>query len=107
MTSQTDTVKDAKNDFCLHPSANFGVILVSSLLSGENYSMCSTSIIKVLSAKNKYGFINRLIINPPTTNPNYGLWKQYDYTVASWNIVNPINKKLAKDVIYVGITKYL
>ena len=92
--------KNAKNAaFTLHSSDNFGAILVSSPLNGDNYTMWSRAMIKALSAKNKSGFFNGTITKPSTTDENYVLWKLCDDMVASW-IMNAIIPELAGDAIY-------
>ena len=60
-------------------------------------------MIKALSAKNKYGFINGVIKKLSMSYSNFELWKQCDNMVASW-IVNAITPKLAKDTIYAETT---
>lgn len=47
-----DAKNDVKNVFFLQPLENLGAILFYSLLNGENYTMWSRAMIKVLSAKN-------------------------------------------------------
>lgn len=49
---------DPVNPLYLHHSDNPGLVLVSQLLTGENYNSWSLALSIALSMKNKLGFIN-------------------------------------------------
>ncbi|KAF5443053.1 hypothetical protein F2P56_035646 [Juglans regia] len=51
-------------------------VLVSNLLTGDNYNSWCISIEMELKAKNKIGFINGVITQPIESNPLYDVWER-------------------------------
>ncbi|KAL5769281.1 hypothetical protein ACOSQ2_016064 [Xanthoceras sorbifolium] len=84
-----------------HHSDHPGLVLISKILNGDNYSTWKTAMILALNSKNKLGFINGTIKAPSEeADPeDYATWSQCNDMVHSW-IVNPLNPKIADSVIY-------
>ncbi|CAN6695679.1 unnamed protein product [Malus baccata var. baccata] len=59
---------DPSSPFYVHHSDNPGMHLVSTLLTGNNYSTWSRSMRIALSAKNKFGFVNGSVKQPSDKN---------------------------------------
>lgn len=53
------------NPYFLHPSDNPGLSLVSQPLTGENYNSWCKAIKIALLGKNKFGFVDGSIKEPP------------------------------------------
>ncbi|KAF7126391.1 hypothetical protein RHSIM_Rhsim11G0081200 [Rhododendron simsii] len=87
------------NVYFLHPSDNPGTPLVSSPLTGDNYTSWSRAMIRALSAKNKSGFIDGTLPIPPKTDPTHDPWRRCDDMVSSW-LMNALSKELAGSAIY-------
>lgn len=66
--------EDISNPLFLHHDDNPGTVLVSWLLTGENYSTWSRSIAMALNAKNKTGFIDGTMVKPDPSNSKYSAW---------------------------------
>lgn len=62
---------DYSNPFYLHHSDNPGMMLVSQLLTGDNYPLWQRSMSTALDAKNKFGFVNGTIAKPAEEDTKY------------------------------------
>lgn len=62
--TSSSLIADDANPYFLHPSDNPGVILVTQLLIGDNYHTWARSMSMALSAKNKLGFVDGMILKP-------------------------------------------
>ena len=65
---EADKYDNLNDPFYLHHSDQPRVLLVTQLLNEENYDTWSRAMLMALSIKNKEGFINGTIKNPPTTS---------------------------------------
>ncbi|KAM1299025.1 hypothetical protein ACFX2F_025764 [Malus domestica] len=59
---------DPSSPFYVHHFDNPGMHLVSTLLTGNNYSTWSHSMCIALSAKNKFGFVDGSVKQPSDKN---------------------------------------
>ncbi|XP_026420354.1 uncharacterized protein LOC113316376 [Papaver somniferum] len=77
---------DPSHPYFVHPSDNPTSVLVQPLMNGDNYSTWVRGITKVLSAKNKLGFVNGVLIEPSSDvdAENHHNWKRADDLVSSW-----------------------
>lgn len=92
---------DLTNPYRLESSNNPRTILVTDLLTTENYATWSRSIRRALRAKNKLGFINRTLMKPSlATDLLIELWERCNDMLVSW-IQNSINKPLRLSVAFV------
>uniref|UniRef100_A0A2N9FGI1 Retrotransposon Copia-like N-terminal domain-containing protein n=1 Tax=Fagus sylvatica TaxID=28930 RepID=A0A2N9FGI1_FAGSY len=109
---------DPTNKYYLHYGDSLGAILVSQSLVGDNYHTWSRSI---LTAKNKIGFVNGVIVQPQDESlPAYNAWIRCNTMVIScllnsllekWLGVNeklpPKNKKMFSTYQSVGYGEQL
>ncbi|MCH80704.1 retrovirus-related Pol polyprotein from transposon TNT 1-94, partial [Trifolium medium] len=87
------------NPFFIHHSDHPGLVLVSHLLTEENYRSWRRAMLIALGAKNKVGFVDGSIPQPPDNDPQYALWLRNDNVVASW-LLNSVSKELTANIIY-------
>lgn len=91
---------DPLNPFFIHHADNPGMILVSQLLNGENYSAWSRALIIALSAKNKLEFVDRSIPKPDGMDVNLlPYWIRNNNIVISW-ILNSVCKEISANIIF-------
>ncbi|KAL0458381.1 UNVERIFIED_CONTAM: hypothetical protein Slati_0465300 [Sesamum latifolium] len=91
---------DPANPYRLKTYDNPGTILVTELLTTENYSTWTRSMRRALRAKNKLGFIDGTITKPNVTNPLFVLWERCNDMIVSW-IQNSISPQLKTSIIFV------
>ena len=58
------TIEDPQSSYILHHSDGPGLVLVSQLLTGDNYPSWNKSMVIGLSVKNKLGFVDGSIPKP-------------------------------------------
>ena len=90
---------EASDAFSLHHSDHPGMILVSKVLEGDNYSTWSRAMKISLSAKNKIGFVTGSIKRPSSTDNAFSSWQRCNDMVISW-LLNSIHPDIASSVIY-------
>lgn len=89
----------------LQNSDNPGMLLVTSLLTGNDYLTWSRSIKITLEAKAKLRFIENCIC-PGEVSPEYDQWVRVDCMAASW-ILNSIDKHIVEAFLYTLTAKKL
>lgn len=67
-------------------------------LDGRNYGLWSQVVEMYISGKDKLGYINGTIPEPPPTDPGYRKWKTDDSTVKGW-IINSMDPTLIGNFI--------
>ena len=90
---------NSDDPYYIHHSDSPGSILVSQILTGDNYGASSRAMTIALSVKNKIDFIDGTIIQPLTTNAQFKSWSRNNNIIISW-ILNSIPKEIAASVIY-------
>ena len=87
---------DISNSYFTHHSDHPGLVLISKLLNGDNYSAWRRAMTLALNAKNKLDFVNDIIKAPlEETHPDdYATWSRCNDMVHSW-IVNTLNPKIS------------
>jgi hypothetical protein len=88
------------NPLYLHHGDSPGSILVTQLLTGDNYYTWSRSMFMALTAKNKLQFINGALPKPHSSDPDFFAWTRCNNMVLSW-IINSVSKEIAASVISV------
>ncbi|PNX70846.1 hypothetical protein L195_g057802, partial [Trifolium pratense] len=88
-----------QNPFFIHHSDHPGLVLVSHLLTEENYLSWRRAMTIALRAKNKFGFVDGSIPQPPNDDPQYQIWRRNDNVVVSW-LLNSVSKELTSSIIY-------
>lgn len=79
-------------------SENPGLILVSSLLTWENYLPWSKAIKRTLTAKEKLRFTLEDNLRPEEGTIEFNQWEKADCLVCSW-ILNSMTKDLCEDFL--------
>ena len=96
----TEQNSNSNDPFYVHHSDNPGSILVSQVLTGENYASWSRSMMIALSAKNKFEFVDGTIPRPDNSNPErLKLWFRNNNIIISW-ILNAVSKEISASIIY-------
>lgn len=93
------------NLYRLETSDNPGTVLVTELLTIENYATWSQSMLRALRAKNKLGFINGTLSKPnDVDDPLFDFWARCNDMIISW-IQNSISNQLCSSVVFVDNAK--
>jgi len=107
MVSERSTMNDfpfsnenASSPFFLHNGDNPGTVLVSQILTGDNFSTWRRSMEMALTAKNKIGFLDGSIPKPSSTDSSFSAWTRCNTMVLSW-ILNSISAEIANSVIFI------
>nr|XP_011461971.1 PREDICTED: uncharacterized protein LOC105350760 [Fragaria vesca subsp. vesca]XP_011468363.1 PREDICTED: uncharacterized protein LOC105352573 [Fragaria vesca subsp. vesca]XP_011470737.1 PREDICTED: uncharacterized protein LOC105353368 [Fragaria vesca subsp. vesca] len=92
---------EPSNPYFIHHSDHPGLVLVSKLLNGDNYSGWKRAMVRALNSKNKLGFVNGSVKAPSEeTDPEgYATWSRCNDMVHSW-IVNSCDPEIADSVTY-------
>ncbi|KAF5449808.1 hypothetical protein F2P56_030220 [Juglans regia] len=94
-------LSDPGNPFQLDNGDNPAVILVTDLLTTDNYITWSRAMRRALRAKNKLGFISGDIPKPiEPMDPLLELWERCNDMVVSW-IQNSISSSIKSSVVFV------
>lgn len=91
---QTDT----HNPYFMHPNENLVLVLVSPLLSTNNYHSWSKSMAMTLRSKNKLHFINDNLPRPLDEDHNSIVWDQCNTMIMSW-IHNFVELDISQSVL--------
>ncbi|KAH1086272.1 hypothetical protein GYH30_017991 [Glycine max] len=95
-------VMDDANPFFIHSLDNPGLMLVSHLLLGDNYSSWKKAMEMSLLGKNKFGFVDGSIVEPALGHAYHATWHRNDDIVASWLL----NSLLKKDASSMSVSSY-
>ncbi|XP_042939432.1 uncharacterized protein LOC122274463 [Carya illinoinensis] len=94
-------LKNPNNPYRLETTDNPGTVLVTELLTAENFPTWSRSIHRALRAKNKLEFLNGTLTKPSTPkDPLFEHWERCNDMVVSW-LQNSINIPLRSSVAFV------
>src|ERR1044072_8702339 len=77
-----------ENPYYLHASDHPGLVLVSQPLADDNYASWKRSMVLALSGKNKLGFVDGTIPQPPEADPQHRAWIRNSNVVASWLLMS-------------------
>lgn len=91
------TIEGSQSPYYLHHSDTSNLVLVSELLTDENYVTWSRSMILTLSIKNKLGFIDGSI--PKPTRDLLPAWTRNNHIVIAW-ILNSVSKGISSSIIF-------
>ncbi|XP_068657869.1 uncharacterized protein [Aristolochia californica] len=99
-SSTRSTFDEPSHPYYLHHSDSPGQVLVSQLLTGENYTSWSRAMSLALSVKNKVGFIDGSIPIPQSADPPLlNSWTRNNNIVISWNL-NSVSKEISASVMF-------
>ncbi|XP_009764221.1 uncharacterized protein [Nicotiana sylvestris] len=96
---QITITNDSSHPFYLHPSDSPGMILANSIFDGKGYGGWRRAVLIALSVKNKVGFIDATITEPPADSASFKAWNRYNDMVISW-LLNSLSKQIAESVLY-------
>ena len=96
-------MEDPFSPYYLHHSDSSGGSLVSHVLTGSNnYMPWSRSMLIILEAKNKLGFIDGTIAKPSPEEPDLlRLWNRNNSTIIGW-IMNSVCKEISSSILFGG-----
>ncbi|KAL0419198.1 UNVERIFIED_CONTAM: hypothetical protein Sradi_1333300 [Sesamum radiatum] len=77
------------------------MVMVSALLTGNNYLAWSRAVKCGLTTKMKLDFIDGTAVKPTGNGGDIKRWNRTDYMVTTW-ILNCMSKELAEAFMYVG-----
>ena len=90
---------DASHPLYLHPSDHPGLVFVTSIFNGENFTEWKRSMALALSAKNKLGFITGKYKIPNESSPYFDHWQRCDDMVITW-ILNSVVPEIRSSLVY-------
>ncbi|KAL0315463.1 UNVERIFIED_CONTAM: hypothetical protein Sradi_5424500 [Sesamum radiatum] len=90
----------------LQSSDHLGMVMVSALLTGNNYFAWSRAVKRALTAKMKLDFIDGTAVWPARNGEVFQRWNRSDSMVTTW-ILNCMSKELAEAFMYVGSSREL
>ena len=91
--------KQEDDVFLVYPSDSPTTVLVSPLLTGDNYGTWVRAMTMALRAKNKLGFVDGTISKLDDDEDDGGKWQRCHDLVGSW-VLNSISSELAGSVLY-------
>ena len=99
-SSNQSTIDDHGSPYFLHYLDSPGLILVSQLLTKENYASWSRSILIALFMKNKLGFVDGSIEKPSGENSDLlNCWMRNNNIVIAW-LLNSVSKEISASLLY-------
>ncbi|XP_068646331.1 uncharacterized protein [Aristolochia californica] len=106
-SSTRSAIEEPSNRYYIHHLDSPEQVLVSQLVTDENYISWSRAMLIALFVKNKVGFVDGSIPELPSTDPNllYS-WTQNNNMVICW-ILNSVSKEIStnKDSVSTYFTK--
>lgn len=98
--SSSSPIGDRMSPYYMYHLDNPGCILVSQSLIGENYPSWCRSMLIALSVKNKVGFVDGSLPEPPLIEDiNRDSWMRNNNLVISW-ILNSVSKDISTSIMF-------
>jgi hypothetical protein len=82
----------------IHHSDNPATVLVTPLLTVDNYGSWSRAVTMALRAKNKFGFVDGTLTSPKNKD-DIPKWQRCNDMVASW-ILNSVSTEIRPSILY-------
>jgi hypothetical protein len=82
----------------IHHSDNPSTVLVTPLLTGDNYPSWRRAVTMALRAKNKFGFVDGSLTSPKKKE-DIPKWQRCNDLVASW-ILNSVSTEIRLSILY-------
>ena len=92
---------DILSPYYLHPGESPGLVLVSAPLTETNYYAWSKAMRMALQSKDKLGFIDGVIQEPPVGDPLRRAWERNNTMVMAW-ITRSLSIEIAQSVMDIG-----
>jgi hypothetical protein len=86
----------------IHHSDNPATVLVTPLLTVDNYGSWSRAVTMALRAKNKFGFVDGTLTSPKNKD-DIPKWQRCNDMVASW-ILNSVSTEIRPSILYAETT---
>ncbi|WVZ10350.1 hypothetical protein V8G54_014880 [Vigna mungo] len=83
-TQTPDHLMNPTNPLYLHPGENLALVLVTPLLTENNFHQWERDMVIALETKNKERFIDGTLSCPPSTDPLHEAWRRSNRMVMSW-----------------------
>lgn len=99
-------VIDTNHPYYLRHSDNPGMMLVTQLLTDQNYNQWKRSIMLALSAKYKLGMIDGSLPRPASTSALLNHWTRCNDMVISW-LLNSVSVEIRNNVVYLPTAKMI
>ncbi|XP_020546985.1 uncharacterized protein LOC110011335 [Sesamum indicum] len=90
----------------LQSSDHLGMVMVSAVLTSNNYFAWSRAVKRALTAKMKIDFVDGTVVRPAANTAEFNRWNRIDSVVTTC-ILNCIKKYLAQSFMYVGSAREL
>lgn len=100
----TQSNLDPSSVYYIHPSDANTTQLVSVKFNGSNYNNWKRSMMLILSAKNKLGFVNGTLTMPVSTSTDFCAWERCNSLVISWILFN-LDETIARSVLFLKIAR--
>ncbi|XP_057965385.1 uncharacterized protein LOC131155948 [Malania oleifera] len=98
-SSSSSTIDDFINPYHLSNSDHHSVVLVSQVLTRDNYHTWSRSMLTSLKAKNKVAFTDGSLPQQLISDSLHYPWSRCNNMVVAW-LLNSISKEIAASLIY-------
>ncbi|KAI3445256.1 hypothetical protein Pfo_001921 [Paulownia fortunei] len=97
---ETNKFDNPNDPLYLHYSDQPGLVLITQPLNGENYNTWSHAMLMALNIKNKEGFVNGTVKQPPETSiTKLQQWRRCNNLVKAW-LFNSISQDIGASIIY-------
>ncbi|XP_073017747.1 uncharacterized protein [Primulina eburnea] len=93
--------EDSSRLFYLQNGDHPGLVLVSHLLTGNNYNTWSRAMSMALTAKDKLLFVDGTQLRPPSGDLLYAVWICCNNMVISW-ILNSVSREIVDSLLYIS-----
>jgi hypothetical protein len=94
----SETQGSVNDPHYVHHSDSPTMVLVTPLLSGDNYGTWLRAITMALRAKNKLGFVDGTLTKPTSSN-DLSQWERCNDLVCSW-ILNSVTGEIRSSILY-------
>ncbi|XP_028181379.1 uncharacterized protein LOC114368257 [Glycine soja] len=91
--------QNASNPLYIHPNESPSTILASPLLSDGNYHSWSRAMKMSLLTKNKLGFVDGTIAEPPKNHAVLPFWERGNMLVLSW-LIKSMSVEIAQSILW-------
>ena len=92
------------NPLYLHPGENPALILVSPVLTENNFHQWQREMMVALETKNKEGFINGSLLCPPITDSLHDAWRRCNRMVMSW-LIHSMSASIKQSVMWMDTAR--
>lgn len=97
-SSNSDSV-NSENPYYIGSSDNPSSVLISHPFNGTGFNSWKRSMIISLSTKNKLGFVDKTILEPESSSPDYAKWSRANSMVIGW-ILNSLSTSIADSALF-------